>query len=112
MGALSPTLTDAFRLLRTDLHLHLDAAESLASKTDEWSHQDVDVARKLLLGPVATAGPTVGMASPAVTTIHAQVKDSDRELVAITVRAHAACPVTHGQRRRWLHLRADRPGSP
>jgi len=35
MGTLSPIITDAFRLLRTDLHAHLCAAESLATKNDE-----------------------------------------------------------------------------
>ncbi len=32
-----PILTDAFRLLCTDLYEHLDEAEFLASKYDEWS---------------------------------------------------------------------------
>ncbi len=104
MDTSSPILTDAFRLLCTDLYEHLDEAEFLASKYDEWSGEDVDAARKLIpdlvvviRGMLADHQVTPdgncgicrsGWPCPVVTTIHALVKDPDREFVAILSRAN------------------------
>lgn len=103
MDTLSPILTDTFHLLRTDLYVHLDEAEFLATKVDEWSGQDVDVARELIPDlvvvvrgllaehQVVTGGDCRTCRSawpcPVVTTIHALVKDPDRAFVAIVHRA-------------------------
>jgi hypothetical protein len=48
MPTLSPAVADAFRLLRTNLYLHLDETEFLADRWDEWSEDDVTTARALI----------------------------------------------------------------
>ncbi len=104
MDPVSPIITDAFGLLRTDLYEHLDEAEFLASKYDEWSGQDVDAARKLIpdlvvvirgmladhqMAPDGNCGICrSAWPCPVVTTIHALVKDPAREFVAIVHRAN------------------------
>jgi hypothetical protein len=40
MNALSPILADAYHLLQQDLYRHLDDAEFLAAKYDEWNEDD------------------------------------------------------------------------
>ncbi|MGH3566037.1 MAG: hypothetical protein ACRDRH_08405 [Pseudonocardia sp.] len=104
MDTIAPIVNDAFALLRTDLYLHLDEAEFLASKTDWWSSQDVDAARELIPDLLlvirglwteheATPGGDCRTCRsvwpcPVVTTIHALVKDPDRAFVAILRRAN------------------------
>jgi len=101
MNTIPPIITDAFHLLCTDLYEHLDKAESLA---DRWAGQDVEAARKLIPDLVVvirgmlanhqlTPGGDCGSCRsawpcPIVTTIHALVKDPDREFVAILRRVN------------------------
>lgn len=104
MDMISPVVADAFTLLRADLYDHLDKADELASKTTGWYRDDVDAARKLIpdlvmvirgllmehrpqpSGSCQICGST--WPCPVVTTIHALVKDPDREIVALARRAH------------------------
>jgi hypothetical protein len=104
MDPISPARTDAFDLLCTDLDHHLSETESLASKANEWSWDDIDVARKLIPDPVVVirglliehgAQPSgecrvcsSAWPCPVVTTIHALVKDPDRQFVALVRRAN------------------------
>lgn len=60
MDTVSPAVTDAFRLLRIDLYAHLDEAEFLATKFDEWSEQDMDTARELRDSSNNRSGPRAG----------------------------------------------------
>jgi hypothetical protein len=104
MDAISPAHADAFRLLLLDLYNHLCEAEDLASKTDGWSGEDIDSVRRLipdlLVGirgllvahEITPSGncrtcPSA-WPSPVVTTIHALVKDPDREFAAILSRVN------------------------
>ncbi len=104
MDMISPAVADAFTLLRADLYDHLDKADELACKTEKWSQDDVDAARKLIpdlvtvirgllvehrpqpSGTCQICGST--WPCPVVTTVHALVKDPDREFVALASRAH------------------------
>lgn len=103
MGTLSPARADAFRLLRDDLYVHLDEADSLAHQDDEWSSDDMDTARDLIVDLVLVirglliehklqnSGDCWICASvwpcPVVATIHALVKDPERQFVALVLRA-------------------------
>ncbi|MGH4018455.1 MAG: hypothetical protein ACRDT0_04265 [Pseudonocardiaceae bacterium] len=103
MGTISPTVVDAFRLLRLDLYGHLDQAEFLADKLNEWSAQDEDTVRELIPDllfvirrllvehEVLTNGDcricTSAWPCPVVTTIHAQVKDPQHQFVSLVRRA-------------------------
>ncbi|HET9256907.1 MAG TPA: hypothetical protein VFO16_17165 [Pseudonocardiaceae bacterium] len=101
MSAQSP-LDDAMELLDQDLLLHLDQADELATQIREWSEQDMDSARKVIGDLVliirgllvehewqpgnecricARAWPC-----PVATTIHAFLKDPDREFVTLIHR--------------------------
>lgn len=104
MDTISPVHADAFRLLLTSLQEHLCEAENLASKIDEWSDEEADSVRRLIPDLlVALRGlliehkvtPTGDCRTcpspwpcPVVITIHALVKDPDREFAAILQRAH------------------------
>lgn len=104
MDTISPVVADAFFLLHRDLYGHLDEAEFLAMKYEEWTQQDCDAARELIPDLVIVirgvlieheAAPsgdcrTCLSAWPCsvVATIHALVKDPDREFVALFRRAH------------------------
>lgn len=104
MNTISPVCADAFRLLCTNLYGHLDEADSLATKADEWCEDDVDTARKLIpdlvtviRGMVVEHEPrpsgecqvcSSAWPCPVVTTIHALVKDPHREFVALLQRAN------------------------
>jgi hypothetical protein len=104
MDAISPVHADAFRLLLLDLYNHLCEAEDLASNTDRWSGEDIDSVRRLipdlLVGirgllvahEITPSGNCRTCPSawpcPVVTTIHALVKDPDREFAAILRRAN------------------------
>ncbi|MGH3901460.1 MAG: hypothetical protein ACRDTA_25035 [Pseudonocardiaceae bacterium] len=104
MDAVSPVVTDAFHLLLGDLYTHLCEAEELASKTGEWSGEDIGSVRKLIPDllvlirglliehEVTPKGNCQTCPSawpcPVVTTIHALVKDPDREFGAIVYRAN------------------------
>ncbi len=104
MDTISSVHADAFRLLRTDLCEHLCEAEDLAHRTDEWSTEDMDSLRRLIPDllvairglliehEVTPIGGCRTCASswpcPVMTTLHALVKDPDREFAAILRRAH------------------------
>ena len=104
MDTISPVVADAFHLLHRDLYGHLDEAEFLALKCCEWSQQDADTARTLIPDLVVVirgilfeheAQPSgncricpSAWPCPVVTTIHALVKDPDREFVALVRRAN------------------------
>ncbi|MGH3827712.1 MAG: hypothetical protein ACRDQX_11150 [Pseudonocardiaceae bacterium] len=108
MDTVSPVVTDAFRLLCRDLYEHLCEAEYLAEKFTEWCDQDVAAARKLIPDLITVirglvlehqATPSGGCRTcpsawpcAVVTTIHALVKDPEREFVALVRRAHDAEP--------------------
>jgi hypothetical protein len=99
MDTISPVHADAFRLLRMNLYDHLCDAEDLASRTDEWSDEDMASVRRLIPDLlVAIRGLLIAhemtpsgncrtcpssWPCPVVTTLHALVKDPDREFVAI-----------------------------
>lgn len=103
MDTISPAMSDAFRLLRTDLYEHLDEAEFLASKFDDWSERDTDTARELIPDLVLVIRGLIGeheaQASgecricksawpcPVVTTIHARVKDPQHQFVSLVSQA-------------------------
>ncbi|MGH3480386.1 MAG: hypothetical protein ACRDRY_04700 [Pseudonocardiaceae bacterium] len=103
MDTVSPVLADAFHLLLRDLYAHLCEAEYLTSKTDGWSDEDIDSVRRLipdllvtirglLIEHEATSSGNCrtcpsAWPCPVVTTIHALVKDPDREFAAILRRA-------------------------
>ena len=104
MDTISPVIADAFRLLHTDLYGHLDMAEFLASKSAGWRDGDIEAARNLIPDLVVVirgllveheAQPdgqcrlcSSAWPCPVVTTIHALVKDPQREFVAILRRAN------------------------
>lgn len=104
MDTISPVHADAFRLLSMNLYAHLCEAEDLASRTDEWSDEDRDSVRRLIPGLlVAIRGLLIAhevtpsgncrtcpspWPCPVVTTLHALIKDPDREFVAILSRAN------------------------
>lgn len=48
MDTISPAVSDAFRLLRTDLYRHLDEADFHAGSWTDWSPQDMNTARQLI----------------------------------------------------------------
>ncbi|MGB6161420.1 MAG: hypothetical protein WCF33_06260 [Pseudonocardiaceae bacterium] len=100
----SPALADALGLLSDDLYVHLEEAESLATQTAEWSADDGERARQLIDDLVvvlrgllveherrdaSSACRTCGVAwpCPVVTTIHAVVKDPQRQFFALLQRA-------------------------
>ncbi|MGH3781086.1 MAG: hypothetical protein ACRDRO_10795 [Pseudonocardiaceae bacterium] len=104
MDTTSPVHADAFRMLLLDLYSHLCEAEDLASRPGSWSGEDIDSVRRLipdlLVGirglliahEITPSGncrtcPSV-WPCPVMTTIHALVKDPDREFVAILRRAN------------------------
>ena len=103
MTALSLACADAFDLLREDLYTHLEAADCLANQDSEWSGDDIQTARGLIGDLVlALRGLLIehqlqtsgvcricrcGWPCPVVTTIHAFVKDPQRQFVALVLRA-------------------------
>ena len=104
MDTISPAVANAFHLLRTDLFDHLDSADELATKREEWSDEDVDTARKLILNlllvirglllehQVQACGNcrtcTSAWPCPVVTTIHGLMKDPERQLVSLVLRVN------------------------
>jgi hypothetical protein len=103
VSTLSPALADAGHLLHEDLYDHLHEAEYLAEQDGEWSTDDGETARELI-GDLALAirrllgehklQPsadrqicTSAWPCPVVTTIHAVLKDPQRQFVALVRRA-------------------------
>jgi hypothetical protein len=105
MNALSPTMADAYRLLRTELYGHLDEAEFLALKHEEWEEEDITKARALISdlvtvirGVVAQHKETVSGQCPvcetpapcsAVETIHDLVVDPEHEFSKLIREANS-----------------------
>ena len=103
MSTPSPALAEAGHLLHDDLYVHLHEASYLAEQDDEWSAADSETARKLISDLVlvlrgllvehrARSGGdcricTSAWPCPVVTTIHAVVKDPQRQFVALVLRA-------------------------
>jgi hypothetical protein len=99
----TPALAEAGHLLHDDLYVHLHEADYLAEQDDEWSADDKDTARKLIGDLVlvirgllvehrAQSGGdcricTSAWPCPVVTTIHAVVKDPQRQFVVLVRRA-------------------------
>ncbi|MGQ0715935.1 MAG: hypothetical protein ACT4NP_01240 [Pseudonocardiales bacterium] len=103
MSTPSPALAEASHLLHEDLYNHLHEAEYLAEQDGEWSTDDRETARKLIGDLVLVIRGLVGehrlqssgncqtcpsaWPCPVVTTIHALVKDPQRQFVALVLRA-------------------------
>jgi hypothetical protein len=103
VGTLAPVFADAFRLLREDLCNHLGEADSLANQDNEWSTEDSDTARELIndlllvirglmfehkLQPNGDCRTCAAVwPCPVITSIHAFVKDPERQFVALARRA-------------------------
>ncbi|MGH3702708.1 MAG: hypothetical protein ACRDRU_23420 [Pseudonocardiaceae bacterium] len=96
-------LREACCLLHDDLYRHLYEAEYLAEQDGEWSTDDLATARQLIGDLVLIlrglliehrardSGDcqicTVSWPCPVVTTIHAVVKDPQRQFAALVMRA-------------------------
>ncbi|MGH3766520.1 MAG: hypothetical protein ACRDS0_27045 [Pseudonocardiaceae bacterium] len=106
MSTPSPLLADALDLLGTDLYLHLDEADSLATQNAEWTAEDAEAARDLIVDLVLVIRGllieherqgngecgicTSAWPCPVATTIHAFLKDPHRQFVALVSRARNA----------------------
>ena len=102
MSTIAPALADAFALLTEDLYVHLEEAEYLAQQDTEWSADEIDRARKLIDDLVLTLRGLLtehelqtsghcrvcaaAWPCPVVTTIHAFVKDPERQFAALILR--------------------------
>jgi hypothetical protein len=107
MSALSPVVADAFGLLHMNLYRHLDEAEFLARKCQDWTEEDADTARGLIPDLVVVirglvfhhqvrrGGDTCRTCDsawpcPVVTLIHSLIKDPDRSFIALVTQADDA----------------------
>jgi hypothetical protein len=104
VSPLSPASADAFYLLRDDLYAHLDGADCLATQDNDWSSDEMQAARGLIGDlvlvirglliehKVQPSGDcricTSVWPCPVVVTIHAIVKDPERQFVAHVLRDH------------------------
>ncbi|MGH8964023.1 MAG: hypothetical protein ACRDXB_01655 [Actinomycetes bacterium] len=104
MGTLAPAVADAFGLLHMNLYRHLDEAEFLAQKCQEWTEEDRDTARKLIPdlaivirgllldhqvrpgGDCRICTPAQGWPCPVVALIHGLIMDPHRQFVALARR--------------------------
>ena len=102
MSSFSPILADAFELLREDICAHLEEADLLARQDAEWSAEDMEKARKLiidlLLGirglmiehELQDGGDCRVCAKPwpcpVMMTIHGFVKDPEGQFAALVRR--------------------------
>jgi hypothetical protein len=103
VGTLPPVFADAFRLPREDLCNHLEEADSLANQDNEWSTADSETVRELINDlllvirglmfehKLQTNGDCRTCAAvwpcPMITSIHAFVKDPERQFVTLAHRA-------------------------
>lgn len=103
MDVTTPVLARAAYLVTDELYAHLEEAEFVATQPDDWSPADADQARKLIPDLVTVihglivehnAGPSgacpvcaVVWPCPVITTIHALVKDPNRQFAALMARA-------------------------
>lgn len=103
MNTLSPVVSDAFRLLRQDLYLHLDTAEFLAARYDAWSEADAAAARSLIQDLVTVLRGVVALHDTPVAggrcrtcdsywpcqafeTVHKLLKEPDRQFVRLVAK--------------------------
>ena len=102
MNTLSPVVSDAFRLLRQDLYLHLDNAEFHAARYKIWSEDDIEIGRALIQDLVTVIRGLVALHDTpagghcrtcdgiwpckAFEAIHRLVKDPTKEFVKIIRR--------------------------
>ena len=103
MSTLAPVFADAFRLLREDLCHHLEEADSLTNQDDDWSAEDSETASELINDlllvvrglmiehKLQTDGDcricTCAWPCPVIMSIHAFVKDPERQFVTLARRA-------------------------
>ncbi|MGH3872956.1 MAG: hypothetical protein ACRDSR_15865 [Pseudonocardiaceae bacterium] len=103
-----PLLADALSVLQEDLVVHLCEAESLSTQVREWSDEEQDSARKvigdlallirgLMMEHERQSGGDCRICSsawpcPVMTTIHAVLKDPDREFVTLVHRVRDHTP--------------------
>ncbi|MGH3693561.1 MAG: hypothetical protein ACRDRX_06120 [Pseudonocardiaceae bacterium] len=104
MDPLAPAVADAFGLLLTDLYRHLDGADSLSQKFEEWTEEDSDTARQLISDLVIVLrglllDHQVGRGGhcrtcksawpcPVVTLMHGLIKDPDSQFVELALRVN------------------------
>lgn len=104
MSTLSPMIADAFGLLLVNLYRHLDEAEFLGRKYQDWTEEDVETARELIPDLVAVIRGLLSQHKmrrdadicqtcasawpcPVVTLIHRLIKDPERGFMALLSRA-------------------------
>ena len=99
MNPLSPVVSDALKMLRQDLYLHLDNAEFVAAGYEEWSESDIETARALIQDLVTVIRGVVALHDTprggrckvcdgmwpcqAFETVHKLLKEPDRQFVKI-----------------------------
>jgi hypothetical protein len=99
-------VADAFDLLHKDLYHHLDEAEFLVRKFQEWTEENIDTARQLIPDLVIIVRGLLldhqvrsdgdcricrsAWPCPVVTLIHGLLKDPQRQYVELVNRAHEA----------------------
>lgn len=105
METITPALADAFLLLRQDLYAYLEEAEYLVDSLVEGADESVESACRLIPDlttvirgvlvehtPDESTGqcPTCAQVWPcsSVRTIHALVKDPEREFINLVERVH------------------------
>ena len=107
MSTFSPVVADAIRMLQMNLYEHLDEAEFLATKYDDWTEKDAETGRELIpdlvavirgllihhqVQPGTDTCPTCSSSwpCPVITRLHALIKDPDRAFIALLDRAERA----------------------
>ncbi|MGH3721604.1 MAG: hypothetical protein ACRDRI_22710 [Pseudonocardiaceae bacterium] len=103
MSTPTPLLADALDLLGYDLLVHLDEADNLADQRARWSEEDITTARELIgdlvlvirgllteheLQPSGDCTVcAVEWPCPVVISIHAVLKDPERQFVTLVRRS-------------------------
>jgi hypothetical protein len=92
MNTLSPVVSDAFKLLRQDLYLHLDNAEYVAENESESAQKLIQDLVTVVRGVVALHDTPYGARCKvcdgtwpcqAFETVHRLLKDPDKQFVKI-----------------------------
>lgn len=106
MVTISTALTHAFRLLRNDLYVHIDEAEQLAMMDADWSDDDTESARKLILDLIEVIRTTIAQHEennrggcrfcrsprwpcPTVESVHSVLRSPEREFVRLVNAARS-----------------------
>lgn len=106
MDPISPLVSEAYRLLQSDLYRHLDEVEFVAGQCDDWSEDDAWAAHELMEDLVIVvrtlvvehrAGESGGCDTcasawpcPVLATIHRTVKDPEHHFVELVRKADHA----------------------